>query len=151
MAELHAMCGIPGCGKSTVADELKHEHNAVVVNPDEIRRMLTGDPSNQDRNAEVFEHAHRMTRSNLAQDNNVIFDATNVTPEARAALLDHAQATGSGAHLHLFNTELPVAKQRNLGRDRIVSDDVLDRMHQQLVDSQWSIPDEGWDEIHYYD
>lgn len=148
---LHAMMGVPGSGKSTVAGMLKQKHNnAVRVSPDEIRRMLSGDEANQDRNAEVFRIAHGTTRSNLQQGNHVIFDATNVNPKSRQQLLDIADETGARKHLHVVDPGLDVAKQRNQGRERVVPDDVIDRMHGQLLGSRQFIPNEGWDEVTYH-
>lgn len=145
--DLHVMMGVPGSGKSTVADKLVQEHNAIRVSPDEIRRMLTGDPSNQERNAEVFDHAHRMTKSNLAQGNHVVFDATNVQAKARRGLLDIANGVGAKKHLHVVDPGLDTAKFRNQNRERVVPDEVLDRMHGEMSDSARNLPFEGWDTI----
>lgn len=148
---LHAMMGIPGSGKSTVADDIKQMHNAVRISPDEIRRMLTGDPNNQERNAEVFGIAHGSTKANLAQGNHVIFDATNTKADSRRTLLGLADQTGARKHLHIVDPGLEVSSQRNRDRaERVVPQEILDRMHQEMLDSHQSIPTEGWDEITYH-
>ena len=148
---LHAMMGIPGSGKSTVADDIKRRYNAIRINPDEIRRMLTGDPNSQDQNAEVFSIAHRSTEANLRQGNHVIFDATNTTPQARSTLTRIADKAGAKKHLHVVNPGLGVASQRNRDRsERVVPQEILDRMHQEVLDSTESIPNEGWHEITYH-
>lgn len=145
------MCGIPGSGKSTVAEELKRKHNAIRISPDEIRRMLSGDTNDQSRNADVFAIAHRATESNLLQGNRVVFDATNTRPESRAQLLDLARQTGATSHLHIVNPGLDVCKQRNNGRERVVPADVLERMHGELVESYDGILNhEDWSTINHH-
>lgn len=50
MNTLYIPIGISGSGKTTYGNKL----NAVVVCPDDIRKELTGDISDQSKNAEVF-------------------------------------------------------------------------------------------------
>lgn len=149
---LHVMMGIPGSGKSTVAERIKQMHNAVHISPDRIREILTGDASNQDKNAQVFNIAHTSTEGNLKQGHHVIFDATNVRADQRKPLLDIAKRTGAQAHLHIVNPGLDVASKRNADRtERVVPQDILDRMHGEMVESGASIPTEGWDTVRTYE
>ena len=61
MAKLIILCGLPGCGKSTYAENYKavddaiFEGNTVIHSSDAIRKELFGDESSQEDNARVFE------------------------------------------------------------------------------------------------
>mgnify|MGYP003299417619 CR=1 FL=1 len=90
MSKLIILCGIPGSGKSWIADELLSEYlifgereDIAVHSSDAIREELFGDPSSQENNALVFETMHKRVRDDLKADKTVIYDATNITRKAR--------------------------------------------------------------------
>ena len=69
--------GIPGSGKSTWVNEFVKTHEGwVVINPDSIRKELTGDISNQSRNKDVWNTAYLELDNCLANKENFIFDST---------------------------------------------------------------------------
>lgn len=74
------MCAIPGAGKSTFIKQHKKENDFVIC-PDEIRKELTGNISDQSKNKEVWELAYSRLREALLnledpyQD--IWFDATS--------------------------------------------------------------------------
>ena len=49
---LYVMVGLPGSGKSHIAEELARENNAVVYSMDDIRGELCGNVEDQSRNDE---------------------------------------------------------------------------------------------------
>jgi hypothetical protein len=71
--------GIPGSGKSH-ATQLFFAglEDVLIVNPDSIRGMLTGDTADQSQNAEVFKTAHRLFADGILDPGTkvVVFDAT---------------------------------------------------------------------------
>lgn len=85
--------GIPGSGKSTwIKKNILENKNFspssfVIVSPDEIRKELTGDISDQSKNAEVFEEAKKRASEALNKGKIVIFDATNLNTENRLSLI----------------------------------------------------------------
>jgi predicted kinase len=83
---LTLMVGIPGSGKSSWIAENKSE-NAVVVSPDDIRRELSGNVSDQTQNAKVWELAKQRTVEALKLGKDVILDATNVATKSRKRFL----------------------------------------------------------------
>jgi predicted kinase len=68
--------GISGSGKTTWL--LENSTGKRVISPDEIRRELTGDVSDQTKNKEVFKIAFERVINALNNGVSVIFDATNV-------------------------------------------------------------------------
>ncbi|MBN1423966.1 ATP-binding protein, partial [Candidatus Fermentibacteria bacterium] len=83
--------GIPASGKSHWVRRRRMEH---VVSMDDIRRDLTGDMADQRRNNEVFQIALDTLRQGLSQGLEMVFDATNVDPDARRAPLAIAAERG---------------------------------------------------------
>ena len=80
--------GISGSGKSTWINA-NTDTNTVVVSPDDIRRELTGDISDQTKNKEVFQVAFKRAIDGLNAGKDVIFDATNVSSFHRKNMLDN--------------------------------------------------------------
>ena len=147
MRELIVTMGIPGSGKSTIAAKTPTKH---VICPDNIREMLFGDPTHQDNNDLVFAHAHSRLKTILNDGESVLFDATNVQAFARKELLDiAAQYPGTWKVLLVVDVPLAVAKERNAKRDRVVPEDVLDRMHARFMQSLSQIGFEQWDAIRF--
>lgn len=126
MAVLYVPVGMPGCGKSTVAASLPS--HVVIVNPDSIREELTGDVTDQSKNSEVFRLAHDRAGEALTNGQNVFFDATNLTPKARASLIKIAALTDAMPVAVLFLTPPAECRRRNRERSRIVPEAVMDAM-----------------------
>jgi predicted kinase len=80
------MVGIPGSGKSTWISKNSVE-NTVVVSPDDIRRELSGNVSDQTQNAKVWFLVKERTSKALRDGKNVILDATNVASKSRKRFL----------------------------------------------------------------
>jgi len=68
--------GISGSGKSRLTSLM--QKGRVVISPDQIRKQLTGDISNQTQNKRVFELAYEQLDAALGRGDDVIFDATNL-------------------------------------------------------------------------
>jgi predicted kinase len=85
MAKLAASVGISGSGKTTFGNKLE---NITVICPDDIRKELTGDISDQSRNVEVWRIAYDRLRKSLENGEDVYFSATTLTSKNLKALLD---------------------------------------------------------------
>jgi predicted kinase len=159
MSILYIPVGIPGCGKSHLAEALAAE---IVVSTDAIREALTGDANNQDANGKVFEHFHEMINIALRSGLPTVADATNLTVSSRADLRqivnkinqdvselrvhDHAIALGVKTHLILFRN-IEQAIRRNRDRDRVVPDDVMYKMIEKYERAVADIYSEPYDYV----
>lgn len=81
------LIGLPGSGKSYIANNLSKKQNTIVLSSDKIRGELFGDESVQDNPSLVFETMKKRTIENLKNGINVIYDATNVSRKNRIGLL----------------------------------------------------------------
>lgn len=73
--------GISGSGKSRLYSKKYSDY--VKVCPDDIRKELTGDISDQSKNRDVFKTAYERVNDCVKKDKNVFFDATNLNTEYR--------------------------------------------------------------------
>lgn len=119
--------GIPGCGKSTFG--ALHFKPSEIVNPDSIREMLTDDMTNQTRNREVFEIAHKIVEVREGLGLDTYFDATNVQPE---------RWPKGEIRTILFTTPYNECDRRNRTRSRVVPDHVMERMFKNYEDLRHS-------------
>lgn len=126
MNKLYTMIGIPGSGKSTIANQIP---NAVVISSDAIRKELYGAEEIQGSGKQVFDLVYKRIGEELAKGNDVVFDATNLTPRTRKAVFRFP-----AERIAVFvNTSLDECLKRNTARERKVPEEVIYRMHHSLV------------------
>lgn len=137
MKHVVAPVGISGSGKSTLYE--KKYPDCVRICPDELRKALTGDISNQSRNREVFAAAYHMVDTMLRSraQFDIYFDATNLDERAVNTLVEICQ--GHGVQITFVNMldsenlklcEGRVFEDLEMGKDRsntLVQDDILAR------------------------
>lgn len=144
------MVGIPGSGKSYIAErmesEAKDEWNADIVihSSDNLRAELFGDINDQDHNSELFEELHKRIKDDLANGKTVIYDATNLNKKRRKAFLKEIKKFDCKKSCVLILSTLEECMERNLSRDRSIPNDVIKRMY---MNFQPPSLDEGWEEI----
>jgi len=133
MKKLYVLIGIPNSGKSTWTENLKKDTPVEVINMDDIRFQLTGSMSDQSRNKDVFGKATGKFRQALvAGVETIVWDNTTVSRSYRKDLIAESKDHGYQVIAVFFKVSLTEAKLRNSKRDRVVPEDVLDRMHNKL-------------------
>lgn len=143
MSILYVMVGLPGSGKSTIA---KGMHGIKIVSSDSIREELYGDESIQGDGKVVFSILNKRVLTELEKDNNVVIDATCTRRKDRVALCKRFRGVASSIVAIYVATPLEQCKERNAKRDRVVPEEVIDRMYEALRDKQ-PILNEGFDSI----
>lgn len=79
---LFMMIGIPGSGKSVMAENIKKSWNAIIHSSDKIREELNVG-NEKEENQRVFQLLHKRVKEDLLAGNNVIYDATNLNRKKR--------------------------------------------------------------------
>jgi len=126
MNKLYTMVGIPGSGKSTIANQIP---NTVVISSDAIRKELYGAEEIQGNGKQVFDLVYKRIGEELAKGNDVVFDATNLTPRARKAVFRF-----SAEHIAVYvRTNLNTCLARNSARFRTVPKEIIFKMNGRLI------------------
>ena len=114
---LTIMCGLPASGKSTWA-EINKKSNVDIVCPDTIRKEVFGHQFYRDAEPWIWAYAESMTKLLLAQNRNVVIDATNLTYYSRNKWLSIANHYGAVTELVLFRISKETCLKRNSKREK---------------------------------
>ncbi|MFB2969060.1 AAA family ATPase [Aerosakkonema sp. BLCC-F183] len=156
MTRLIFLIGLPGSGKSSLAQKLVAEcPQRLLISTDTIRAKLFGDEAIQgpwflvwDELTRQFQQA--VEQIQLGQAKEAIYDATNAVCQQRREAIALARATGF-AHITALWLDIPVwlCLARNRRRQRRVPEDVIFRMHERLRSAPPTLED-GLDPILRY-
>lgn len=145
MATFYLYMGLPGSGKTYLAKRAAKPDD-LVLDSDEIRGEVWGDPSIQDDPAHIFNIMYQRTCAALKKEQSVFYVATNISMKRRIDLLKHLKKRFPDVTYTCVCVIAPidVCHRRNGARERIVSEEVIDRMARQF-DPPYK--NEGWDII----
>ena len=138
------LVGLPGSGKSSVAQKLSITENAVIHSSDTLREELFGDVNECNRNDELFNELHHRIKSDLQEGKNIIYDATNINYKKRKAFLDGLKKFDVHKQCVLVATPYEKCLSQNTSRERQVPEYVTKRMYMNIYIPQYY---EGWDSI----
>jgi predicted kinase len=131
------LIGIPGSGKSFWISKFNADNKYTVVSPDQIRKQLTGNVSDQTQNVKVWTIAKERVKSYLARGKSVIFDSTMTNPQRRKEFIKDLPPSQLKAKVFYVDPEVSksrIEKDILSGKDRAdVPPDVIDRMHSELM------------------
>ncbi|MBD3562542.1 AAA family ATPase, partial [Planktothrix sp. FACHB-1355] len=139
MTKLIFLIGLPGSGKSSLAQKLVAEYpQRLLISTDTIRAKLFGDEAIQgpwflvwDELTRQFQQA--VEQIQLGQAKEAIYDATNAVCPQRREAIALARAIGF-THITALWLDIPVwlCLARNRRRQRRVPEDVIFRMYGRL-------------------
>jgi predicted kinase len=117
--------GLPGSGKSTWFKR----HRAVPLSSDVIRAMLFDDVTEQRFQDLVFSTLRSLLRARLVARMPLNYvDATNLSPHDRRGWIKMAHDFGYEVQAVFFDVPVEVCMERNRRRNRVVPDEVMQRM-----------------------
>ena len=137
MSTMFVTIGLPGCGKSTWAQNKK----ARIISSDAIREEMFGDEAIQGNPREVFAEVYKRLAQALIDDVDVIFDATNLDHK-RAKAIKMCYEMNCECVAVYFDEQTCIERQNM--RFRKVPESVIRRMSHQLVTPYL---EEGWTRI----
>lgn len=151
---LLVLCGPAGSGKSTFAQSLVN-HNTQkglratsIVSSDQCRALVSDDASNQQANRDAFDLFHYIIHKRMFQGRFTIADSTALQAEARHRMLGLARHHGYHTCIIVLNIPAETCIRQDLGRARVVGEQVITYHVDQLQLALATIPGESWNEIY---
>ena len=151
--ELIMLVGLPGSGKSYLANKMKDQReNYHVFSSDEIRAELNGSEDSQEKNEVIFATLHNRVKQCLKENSGkratIIYDACNISWKRRKAFLNEISHIKCDKTCFLVYTPyekcLENNKQRAENGGRFVPEHVIERMYKNFFVPYFY---EGWDHI----
>jgi predicted kinase len=133
--------GLPGSGKSTYL----RRRGVNAISSDEIRQLITDDPTDQTNHARVFATIRYLIRQRLAAGRPVTYvDATHLMRWERKPYIQMARRSGCRIEALFFDVPLDVCIVRNNLRERVVPVEAI-----RLMAGRMEVPTvgEGFDRV----
>ncbi len=144
------MVGTPGSGKSTKAEQIAKDHNAIIVSGDDIRSQLYGSAEIQGNWVEIHDEIENQVTAAAEKNRPVILDGTHYRSSFRKEAIELLRSYGyEWVEAIVMNTTLATCLARNFKRERNVPDYVVKTMYEKLQSSLKYIPDENFDQVHF--
>lgn len=144
MASVFMMVGVPGSGKSTIANKLSEITGAKVLSSDEYRQRLLGDMNNQNNNGMIFDALFTDAKNYLISNTNIILDMCNVTEKDRRNSLTRLAGIYDKFIAVELTTSMSDCIYRNNQRERVVPETVIHSMKYRYVSPKC---DEGFTKV----
>lgn len=133
--------GLPGSGKTTWFKR----KGVTPLSSDLLRTLLFDDPTEQRHQDLVFSSLRSLLRARMiARMPSNYVDATNLSPKERRHWIRMAREFGYEVHAVYFDVPLETCLERNRKRQRVVPEDVMQRMSAKLRPPSF---DEGFAKI----
>ena len=116
-ARLILICGLPGSGKTTLAEQLAAEVPAVRLCPDEWKHDLGIDYYDEESRVRLEKRLWRLGQELLGLGQSVILENGFWAREERDALRDAARAVGASVELHHVTAHVDELWRRIVERD----------------------------------
>lgn len=143
MPKFIMLIGLPGAGKTCMAQAFSSHYNAIILSSDAIRKELYGDESIQGTHDEVFGLMNRRAVENLKNGTSVIYDATNLRRKNRKHLLS-TLPKDCFKKAYIIWARYETCLLNDEKRTRSVGKNIIDKM---IRNFQVPYYDEGWDYI----
>lgn len=132
MGIVYMMIGVPGSGKSTIANEIGRELGIPVVSSDGVRKEVTGSEEDFSKDAYIWGKVIPNKIKNALKEGDVVFDATNLRVRDRNKFRKIVGLSHEYQAIYV-NTPLETCIERQENRDRKVPTERIKEMHKEMV------------------
>lgn len=146
MSSLILLCGYPASGKSTFVKGIGDPgcFDEVILCPDDYRKELTGQEFFAPAEEFIWGAVKLTARVQIRAGKTVVIDATHLTKSSRAQWVNIARSLNVPISIWWFKTTYEVCCERNKKRDRVVPEDIMQRMRDTFEPPAF---EEGFDRI----
>lgn len=132
MGTMYMMIGLPGSGKSTIANEIGKELGIPVVSSDEVRKEVTGSEEDFSKDGYIWGEVIPNKLKSALLKGDVIFDATNLRVRDRNKT---KKAIGLEYEYQAIYVDVPLETciERQESRDRKVPPERIEEMYNEMV------------------
>lgn len=136
------MVGVPGSGKSYVAEQLSAMLNLSVLSSDKFREELSGDANDQSVSREAWQLVYDRAALALQRGDSVIVDGRHNALVGRRRDTSRYLQSGAKAVIAVWvDTPLGTSLERNRSRSRVVPEEVIERMQNNIDRTPPSLSD----------
>ena len=138
---VYVLCGIPGSGKTTLANQLAEHHNAIIHSIDDIPDSF----GIHDVDGKFRKQWMENIKADLQNGNSVVCDSVALTSISRTWILKELSEFDCKKILMVKAVPVEVCIERNASRERKVPEDQI------IVTANLLEPptkEEGWDAIY---
>lgn len=132
MGIVYMMIGVPGSGKSTIANEIGKELEIPVVSSDEVRKEVTGSEEDFSKDGYIWGKVIPNKIKNALKEGDVVFDATNLRVRDRNKFRKIVGLSHEYQAIYV-NTPLETCIERQENRDKKVPPERIKEMHKEMV------------------
>jgi len=148
----HFMIGVPGSGKSTVAQQLADLTQGLIISTDRIREQLYGEEIIQGNWSEIEGEVLREMERAIASSQPIIYDATNAYRHWRLEILEKIALISPEIPRFwvawVLETPMETCKQWNQNRPRQVPESVIEQMGNAIANFP-PTPSEGFIKVYH--
>ncbi|WP_115864844.1 AAA family ATPase [Halorussus litoreus] len=117
------VCGLPGVGKTTVAEDVAERVDGRLLRTDVVRKDLFPDPEYTDEESQrVYAELFERTRETIRNGKNVVLDGTFREAENRERAVDLSESLDAGFRLVKVECAESVVRERIRRRENDASD-----------------------------
>lgn len=152
---IYYMIGLPGSGKSRVAENKSKELDIPVLSSDNMRKKMSGNEGDVETcsHQEIFKKLREEANERIEGERGFVWDATGINARFRREDIDMFKKKGAKIIALVMTTPREVCLERNKKRDRNVPEEIIEEMDREskLMENIINTELDLFDEVRFID